>query len=232
MTPVPLSLRAWLRYVVPLTLLALLVFAPLLYVAWRAGAAKDLVKARAQVRLGWVLAASACAFQLLLVAGVTPAVRGIATGRRLSQWRALTGGLANLVRGLVPWLVAVAAVALGGAALVVPGVLLLVLLSMTGASEQLDDPPPAPLVDSVAVARRAFGRVAIVVAAIVVVNLAVAFALQTAIVPHITKKVPAAQLLPIRTFVRCVPLAIALLSPLAACVLAATYERLRARRSA
>jgi hypothetical protein len=62
--------------------------------------------------------------------------------------------------------------------------------------------------------------------------LAVTFALQTAIVPHITKKVPAAKLLPVRTFVRYVPVAIAVLSPLAACVLAATYERLRARRTA
>lgn len=228
----PLSLRAWLRYIVPLTLLALVVFVPLLYVAWRAGAAKDLMKARAQVRLGWMLAACACAFQLLLVAGVAPAVRGIASGRPLSQWRAFADGLRGLVRGLVPWLVAVAAVALGGVALVVPGALLLVLLSLTGASERLGEPPPVALVDSVAVARRGFAMVALAVAAIVVVNLAVTFALQTAIVPHITKKVPAAKLVPVRTFVRYVPVAIAVLSPAAACVLAATYERLRARRTA
>jgi hypothetical protein len=228
---VPLTLRAWLRYVVPLTLLSAVAFVPLLYVASRVNAAPDLVKARAQLRLGWILAGFAWACQFLLVAGVAPAVRSIAAGMPLSQWRALADGARNLVRAVVPWLVVVVAVVLGQLALVVPGFLLAILLSLTGASVRLGEPPPAPLVDSVAIVRRNFGRVALVVVAILVVNLAIAFALQTTLVPAIARKVAAAKLLPIRTFVRYVPLVIAAVSPLAACALAATYERLRRQTS-
>jgi len=101
-----------------------------------------------------------------------------------------------------------------------------VLVSVTGASERLGDPPPAALVDSVAVVRRDWVRVALIVGAIVVVNLAITFVVQKWQVPTITKKVPAAKLLPLRTFVRTVPLAIALVSPLSACALAAAYIRL------
>jgi hypothetical protein len=228
---VSITLRAWLRYVVPLTLLAALAFLPLLYVASRSGAAQDLIKARAQVRLGWVIGGCAWLCQLLLVAGVAPAVRGLARGQPLSQWRAFADGARNLVRGLVPWLIVVAAIALGGLALVVPGLLLAVLLSLTGASTRLGEPPPAALVDSVDVVRRAFGRVVLLVVAIVVVDLAITFALQTALVPHITKKVAAAKLLPVRTFVRTLPLVLAAVSPLVACALAAMYERLTRRTS-
>jgi hypothetical protein len=166
---------------------------------------------------------------VLLVAGVTPAVRGMTRGTPLSQWRALVDGARNLVRALVPWLIVVAAIALGELALVVPGLLLAVLLSLTGASERLDQPPPAALVDSVEVVRRSFGRVALLFVGIMLVNLAIALALQMALVPHIAKKVAAAKLLPVRTFVRTLPAAIAVISPLLACALAATYERLTRR---
>lgn len=227
----PITLRAWLRYVVPLTVLAALAFLPLLYVAWRAGAAQDLARARAQVRFGWIVAGSALAFQLLVVAGVAPAVRGVVRGQPLSQWRAFVDGGRNLLRGVVPWCIAIAAVLLGGVALVVPGVLLLGLLALTGASDRLGEPPPAALVDSVDVVRASFARVAIVVAVIVLANVAITYGVQTAFVPHITRKVPAAKLLPIRTFVRVVPLALAAVAPIAACALAATYARLKRRTS-
>jgi hypothetical protein len=228
---VPLALRAWLRYLVPLTVLSVIAFLPLLWLASRTGLAADLPKARAQVRLGWVLAAVAWASQLWLVAGAAPAVRGLVRGQPLSQLRAFTEGVRGLARGFVPCLIAVLAVALGGIALVVPGVLLLVLLALTGASERLGEPPPAPLVDSVAVVRDSLGRVALIVVAIIVINLAIALALQLQLVPHITRKVAAAKLAPIRSFVRMVPLVLAVVAPLAACALAATYARLRSRTS-
>lgn len=227
----PVTLRAWLRYVVPLTLLSALVFVPMLCLAWRVHAPPDLARARVQVRVGWILAGTAWAWQLWLVAAAAPAVRALAGGRPLSQWRAFTGGLRGLVRGLVPCAIAVAAIALGGIALAVPGALLLVLLSLTGASEQLAAPPPAALTDSVEVVRKNFGRVAIVVAAIVIVDLAVCLACQWVLVPTISKKVAAAKLLPVRTFVRVLPLAFAALSPLCACALAATSARLTRRTS-
>lgn len=227
----PLALRAWLRYLVPLTVLSVIAFIPLLWIASRTGLAADLPKARAQVRLGWVLAAVAWASQLWLVAGAAPAVRGLVRGQPLSQLRAFSEGLRGLVRGFVPCLVAVLAVVLGGIALVVPGALLLVLLALTGASERLDQPPPAPLVDSVSVVRGNLGRVALIVLAIVVANLAIALVLQWQLVPHITRKVAASKLAPIRTFVRMVPLVLAVAAPLAACALAAAYARLRSRTS-
>ncbi|HEX5062426.1 MAG TPA: hypothetical protein VFV99_23805 [Kofleriaceae bacterium] len=227
----PVAVRTWLRYVVPLTLLAALAFLPLLYVASRSGAAADLVKARAQVRLGWILAGFAWMSIYLLVAGVAPAVRSVAAGAPLSQWRALADGARNLVRAFVPWLIVVFAVALGEVALVIPGFLIGILLSLTGASVRIGEPPPAALVDSVAVVRRRFGHVALIVIAILLANLAICYALQATFVPHITRKVAATKLLPIRTFVRLVPVAIAALSPLAACVLAATYGRLTRRTS-
>ena len=227
----PIALRAWLRYLVPLTLLSAIAFAPLLYVAWRVGAATDLARARAQVRIGWIVGVAAVACQLLLVAGVAPVVRGLVGGKPLSQWRALVHGLRGLVRGLVPWCIAIGAVVLGGVALVVPGMLLLVLLALTGASDRLGDPPPGALADSVAVVRRDFARVAVIVAGAVLVNLAITLAVQKTIVPPITKRVHASKLLPLRTFVRTVPLAIAAVAPLGACALAAGYLRITRRTS-
>ncbi len=227
----PVSLRTWLRYVVPLTLLAALAFVPMLWLAWRVPAAPDLAKARAQVRLGWILAATAWVWQLWLVAGVAPAVRGLVAGRPLSQGRAVAEGLRGLARGAVPCTIAVLAIALGGVALVVLGVLLLVLLALTGASERLTAPPPAALADSVAVVRRNLARVAIVVGAIIAIDLAVCVVAQHVIVPAITGKIVAAKLVPLRAFLRALPLALAAISPLAACALAATYARLADRTS-
>jgi hypothetical protein len=217
--------------VVPLTLLAAIAFVPLLYAASRVGAAQDLAKARAQLRFGWMLAAMAWACQLWLVAGVAPAVRGIVSGAPLSQLGALTAGLRGLARGFVPCAIAVVAVGLGGIALVVPGLLLLVLLSLTGASDRLTAPPATPLADSVAVARGDFARVALVVGVIVAVDLAIALLLQWQLVPRISKKLAASKLAPIRTFVQMVPLVIAVVSPLAACALAAAYAKLKRRTS-
>jgi hypothetical protein len=226
---VPITLRAWLRYVVPLTVLAVLAFLPVAYLASKVGAPPDVSKARAQLRIGWAIGGTAWAWQWLLVAGVAPALRGIVRGQPLSQWRAFVDGLRNLARAVVPWLIVVAAIALGELALVIPGFLLGVLLALTGASERLGEPPPAALVDSVAIARRAFAQMLGIVVAILVVNLAVTFAWQTALVPYVTKKVSAAKLLPIRTFVRTLPFVLAAISPLVACGLAATYERLKRR---
>lgn len=221
-----LTLRTWLRYVVPLTLLSAIALAPIAYVALRSGAAPDLAHARTQLRLGWVLAATAIVCQLWLVAGVAPSVRALAARMPLSQWRALANGLVALARGFVPWLVAIAAIATGALALFVPGLLLLVLLALTGASDS--GPPPAPHADSIAIARAHFVPVALLVVSIIALDLAIAYAAQAAIVPALVgKKIVAAKLVPIRTFVRVVALALFALSPLPACALAAAYVKFR-----
>lgn len=226
---IPLALRTWLRYLVPLSLLALVTCAPLLYVGWTAKAAQNVAQARSQVRLTWMLAGSALAFQLLLVAGVAPAIRAVAAGAPLSQLGALVAGVRGLARGLLPWLVAVVAIVLGGVALVVPGLVLAVLVSLTGASDELRTSPQAAIADGIAVVRTQLPRIALIVAAIVVVDLAITFAAQLRYVPLITKKISAAKLEPILGFVRTTPTAVVALAPLAACVLAAAYSHAKRR---
>ena len=66
--------------------------------------------------------------------------------------------------------------------------------------------------------------IAVIVLAIVVVDLAIAYGAQTALVPMITKKVTAAKLLPVRSFVRTVALLLVVASPLAASALAARCQ--------
>lgn len=224
-----LTVRAWLRYIVPLTLLALIALGPVAYAAWKTAPPIDVVAARALVRRGWILMTCAIALQLLIVAAAAPAVRALHRGAPLSQLGVLVMGLRGLIRGFVPWLTAMVAVMLGGLALVVPGVLLLVLLSMTAASDQLGAPMPAPLQDSIAVARAHLPRIAVVVAAIVAVDVAITFAAQFTFVPVVGKKVAAAKLVPIRTFVQVSVLALVAIAPAIACAVAATYSHAKRR---
>lgn len=223
-----LTVRAWLRYVVPLTLLAAIALGPVAYVAWKAAPPVDVLSARGLIRRGWVLAACAIALQLLIVAAAAPAVRALHAGAPLSQIGAFTAGLRGLVRGFVPWLTAIVAVLLGGVALVIPGAVLLVLVSMTGASDTREH-LPAPIEDSVAVARANFARIALIVVAIVAVDLAITFAAQSMFVPVVGKKVAAAKLAPIRSFVRVTALALAAIAPVIGCALAATYSHAKRR---
>lgn len=224
-----LALRTWIRYVVPLTVLAIIACSPLAYIAWIAQPVADVARARMQVRLGWALAGAALAFQLLLVAGVAPAVRAVAAGTPLSQLGALVAGLRGLVRGALPWLVAITAVIIGGVALVVPGVLLAILVSLTGASDHLRVSPQAAIADSVDVVRAQLLRIALVVVAIVAIDLVIALAAQLTYVPTIAKKAAAATLVPIRTFVRVTAIAVIAWSALPACALAAAYSQAKRR---
>lgn len=226
---IALTLRTWVRYFVPLTLLAVIACAPLLYVALSAQPPADFSRGRAQLRLGWGLAGCAVAFQLLLVAGVAPAVRSVAIAAPLSQLGALIAGLRGLVRGALPWMVAIAGVLLGGLALVVPGLLFVCLVSLTGASDQLRTSPQAAIADSIGVVRRQLPRVALLVLAIVVVDLAITYVAQSIYVPVIAKKASDAKLLPIRTFLHISAIAIVAFSALPACALAAVYSHAKRR---
>lgn len=229
MRGVSLTLRTWLRYLVPLTLLSVIALLPIAYTAYKAGKPVDVNAARLQVRVAWALASCAIACQLLLVAAAAPMVRGIAAGAPLSQLRALVAGLRGMLRAFVPWLLALAAVLLGGLALVVPGALLLVLVSPTGASDRLGARPPEAVLDSVNVVRERFVRTALIVVGIVLVALAITFVLQSIYIPAITRKMAASKLVPVRTFVRAVAIALVAISPLAACALAAVYSHAKRR---
>jgi hypothetical protein len=220
-----LGMRAWLRYLVPLTILSAVALAGVAVIAWRIAPAHDLADARGQLRLGWVMVGVAWIAQLLLVAGVAPAVRGVATGQAPSQLRALARGLVGLARGVVPCAVTVAAVVIGGLALVVPGLVLLVLFAMTGASERIGEPLPAALTDSAAVAKRLGAPLILLVVLVVVVDVAIGGVAQLAIVHALKKPATTDALAATRVFVRAVAIALIAWSPLAACGLGAAYER-------
>jgi hypothetical protein len=222
-----LTLRTWLRYFVPLTIVSAIAFGLVGWIAVRTGGAHDVDAARAQLRLGWTLVGVAWVVQLVLVAGVAPAVRSVASRSGISQLGALTGGISGLVHGVVPCLVAVLAIAIGSLALVIPGLLLLVMLAMTGASERLGEPLPAPLTDSVAAARGNFVRIAVIIVLLFVVDLAIGGIAQLAIARALKPPTTTAALLATRTFVRVIAASLILVSPLPACALAAAYQRRR-----
>lgn len=221
-----LAVRTWLRYLVPLTLFAAVALCGIAAVAYRITPPADLPQARVAIHIGWILAGTACLFQLLLVAAAAPLVAGVARDEPLSQPRAFVAGGRNLGRGVVPWAVAFAAIVTGSVALAVPGVLLLGLLALTGASEHLGEPLPAALADSVAVVRSHARTVAIALAIIVAADVAVALVTHLALLPALPKgRPPLALLAPARSFVRMVALVLIAGSPLPACVLAAIYQR-------
>ncbi|MEO8843948.1 MAG: hypothetical protein ABI591_19080 [Kofleriaceae bacterium] len=222
-----LTVRTWLRYLVPLTAIAAITMVVVAYTGLRAGVATDLVFARAEMRLGWELAATAWIFQLLLVAAAAPMVRAIAAGTPLSQAAAFAHGLGNVARALVPIGVVIFAIVLGSVAFVIPGLLLLGLFALTGASDQLAEPLPAPLLDSVAVVRAHAKQIALVVAIIIAADLAIAAIAHVAILPALTKKPPVALLASARTFVRVIAVSLIALSALPACALAAVYVKHR-----
>jgi hypothetical protein len=203
---------------VPLTLLSALALSPILLFALQLRPPGNAADARALASAGWLLLALAWLAQLVLV-GAAAAM----TGERRSQLRALGAGLVQLIRAVVPCLIAAAAVAIGSLALVVPGPVLLVLLSLTGASRERG--LPAPLVDSIAAARRQWRAVALAVAAMLAIDAAIGIAAHRAFVASLPAKPTPLQLASVRDFVRAIAVALVVLSPLPACVLA----RLRAR---
>jgi hypothetical protein len=224
-----LAVKTWLRYVIPLTLLAALATCPIAFIAHAIAPPTDLPHARIAIHIGWILAGTAWVFQLLLVAAAAPLVASVARDAPLSQVQALSAAARNLGRGFVPWAVAIAAILVGGVALAVPGVLLLGLVALTGASERLAEPLPAPLADSISVVRAHAREVAIALAIIIAAGFAIALAAHLAILPALPKtKPPIAMLAPASTFVRVVALALIAGSAVPACVLAAIYQRANA----
>ncbi len=217
MSVVTLAVRAWARHAPALLALSALALAPVWLVALATPAASDAAHAHAQLWLGWALLAPAWILQLVLVAGVAPAVADSSMSRR----RALTAGLRAMARALLPCATAVAAIAVGMLALVLPGLALLVLLAFTGASDRLGDPLPAPLADSVRAARADVRLAVAVVAGALVLDVAIG-GIAELVFAHGAKALGAS-----RTFIRVLALALVAVSPLPACALAATYTRSR-----
>lgn len=216
------AVRTWLRHIVPLTVLSAIALSPLVALAARVRAPADAAAARPVIQLGWTLLAVAWLGQLLLVGGAAAMLT-----EPPSQLRAFTRGLLQLIRAVVPCLVATLAVAIGSLALVLPGLILLVLLSLTAASRERG--LPAPLLDSIAAARRQLPAVALAVLALFALDAAIGLvAYRVFLLPMPAKPTPI-QLATVRDFVRATAFALVVLSPLPATLLATLHARARGR---
>jgi hypothetical protein len=212
------AVRTWLSYIVPLTLLSAIALSPLVALALRVHTPADPATAKPVIQLGWTLLAVAWLGQLLLVGGAA-AMRS----EPPSQLRAFTRGLLQLIRAVVPCLIAVLAVAIGSLALVLPGLVLLVLLSLTAASRERG--LPGPLLDSLAAARRQLPAVALAVLALFALDAAIGLVAYRAFLVPLPAKPTAVQLAAVRNFVRAIVLALVVVSPLPATMLATLRAR-------
>jgi hypothetical protein len=212
------ALGTWLRYLAPLTLLSAIALSPIVVLTLGAHLPRDQAGANALVTLGWKMIAFAWFGQLVLVGGAAAMTR--APG---SQLRAFGSGFVQLLRAIVPCLAAVAAIAIGSLALAVPGLVLFVLLALTGASRERG--VPAMLTDSIAAARKQLLTVALAVTAMIAIDLAIGLVAQRAFVAPLPKLPPPVQLARIRHFVQVVALALVAVSPLPATVLATIRAR-------
>ncbi|HEU0029065.1 MAG TPA: hypothetical protein VFQ53_00440 [Kofleriaceae bacterium] len=210
------------RYALPIGVLALVVCGPLLWFVPRIPV-PDAASAKPLLRFTYAIAVAAWALQLQLAGGIAPIVRAVAAREAPSQLGALWLGLAGLVRAVLPTALVVAAIAIGALALVVPALCLVVLLALATASPAAG--LPAPLVDSIRVVRAHLRPIAIVVAAIVIVDVGLAVAAQLAIGPALSKKPTVAELGAFRELARVVAIGVAIVSPFAATVLAALRAR-------
>ncbi|HMG56601.1 MAG TPA: hypothetical protein VK601_24040 [Kofleriaceae bacterium] len=215
------AVRTWLGHAAPLTALSAIALSPLVAVALRTRAPVDAAGARSAIGLGWTLLAVAWLGQLVLVGAAAAVMR--AQGSGLGALAAFGAGAAQLARAALPCLVAALAVAIGGLALAVPAPVLLVLLALTGASRERG--LPAPLLDSIAAARRQLPAVALAVAALLAIDAAIGAVAHRALIAPLARQPTPAQLAAARDFVRAIAIALVAISPLPACVLA----RLRAR---
>jgi hypothetical protein len=100
---------------------------------------------------------------------------------------------------------------------------LLVLLSLTAASRERG--LSAPLLDSVAAVRRQWQVVALAVAALFAIAAAIGLLAYRAYVPALPPKPTPAQLITLRDFVRAIAVALAIVSPLPATLLATLRAR-------
>ncbi len=217
-----LSLRS-LRYALPLAVIGTLVLAPIALYALDVAVPDNIGSALHMIHAVWILVALGGAAQLVLVGAAAPAVRDVAAGRRRSQLRALGAGICGLARAALPCATAIVAIAIGGLALAIPGVALLLLLSLTGASERSG--LAEPLSESARIVRANLRLTILVVAAIVIADIAIAGIAYLVLVgpTPLAHKPDHAELVALREVVRVLAIGLVVLSPLVAIVLAAIH---------
>ncbi len=217
--------RTYLRYVVPVTVLSAIAFLPLIYLAMRVPVPADANQVNGVVRTAWLLGGLSLVPLLVLVGGVAPAVRSIASGAPASQITALGAGMVSLVRAVVPVGIAVLAMMMGALALVIPGLALFVLLSLTGATGAPDRDLATRLTESVRAARANLLAVVLVLMATIVIAIGALYLLQRGL-PVPLPKAPKPELLAtFRLFARYAIAGLALAAPLPAIALASLVTR-------
>jgi hypothetical protein len=159
----------------------------------------------------------------MLVGAAAPLANAIAEGKPLGQLAAARASLVGLIRAFLPCLIAVAAIAIGSIALAVPGLVLGVLLSLTGASTRggLSE----PLLDSVERVRAKARLAVMIVAAILIANFAIITIPFVILLGPLTPRPSPEELVAARDVLRIIAIGLAAISPLSACMLAALARR-------
>jgi len=85
MSIVALALRTYVRYLVPLTVLAVIACAPIVWFALGATEPRDAASARAMLRVTFVIAATAWVWQIMLAGAAAELVDGVATRTPISS---------------------------------------------------------------------------------------------------------------------------------------------------
>jgi hypothetical protein len=222
---VSLALRSWVRYALPLTVIAVVAFVPIFVVAMRVQTPVDAAATKGVALVGYELAALAWAFQLAVVGAVAPAVRAVAARESVSQLAMLRRGFRGLAQAIVPATVVAGGVIAGGLALVIPGIVVLGLLAPSAASREVGKPLPAPFVDALAATRKILPIAIVIAVALLAIDLAIPVALHKLIIVPVPAKNPPLELLDrARLFVRATAGALAVISPVIAVHVAASYE--------
>ncbi|HEY0190594.1 MAG TPA: hypothetical protein VGC42_05685 [Kofleriaceae bacterium] len=213
----PATVDLWLRYLAPLTALSATALAPVIALALLARRPTEPAEADAARAIGWGLVALAWVGQLMLVGAAAAIARA-----RPSQLGALRLGLRALGRAIVPTAAAVAAVLLGGLALALPGVALLALTALAGASPLRG---AAAVADSIAIARRSLVAVALAAAALVALDAGTVLAVKLAVLEPLAKPPRPVQLAQLPRFLHLIALVLVAGSPLPAAALAVIRAR-------
>lgn len=222
---VVLTFRTYARYVAPLTLLSVVLFAPLLVYGVLSKTPGELAPAWRMVMIAWGAASTAWIAQYMLVGAAAPLARSIAEAAPLGQLAALRAALGGLVRAMLPTLMVVAAIAMGSIALVLPGLALGVLLSLTGASTRsgLAD----PMLDSVARVRANLKVAIIAVVTILVVDFAIITLPFVILLGPLSPRPTPEELAAAQLILKVAAIGLPLVTPLAACALAAVATTAR-----
>lgn len=220
-----LAARSYARYVAPLTLLSGVLFAPLLAYAFLSKVPGELAPAWRMVMIAWTAAGTAWIAQYMLVGAAAPLVRSVVTGVPLSQVAALRASVRGLIRAVLPVLIVVAAVALGAMALAIPGLVLGVLLSLTGAS--LRGGLSEPLLESAQQVRDHLKIALIAVVAILVIDLAIVTLPFVILLGPLSPRPTPDELTTARQILQIVAIGLPVVTPFAACMLAAIAGRTR-----